>query len=130
MTTIREFSEQGFACRVVLIESERGARHYCGYVRTPWVFNTSTANHLIDAPGGLTYSDGEGEVGFDTAHSRMWNVDEDGEELPAAMNMGDREDALVFDPETVEEETRDLARQLDALVDLLENASLAGGEQV
>lgn len=100
--------------------------HWCGYAKTPLKVTEGTisevtdtgVHRLIDVHGGITYGpDDEGWVGFDTGHSRDFNVTEEDEELREGHATFGRDDELVnvWRPEDVREEVNKLADQLTLL---------------
>lgn len=126
-TETKHWVYDGRECKVVRIP----AGHYCGYAKTPLRFAPNdtgevTGNgifHLIEIHGGISYGvDEDGWLGFHTAHSHDYNVDEDGDELREDMSVYDLddEDVNVWDKEAVREEVRRLADQLTLIESFVE----------
>jgi len=122
----REWEHADLECRVTIVREN----HYCGYVCVPEAIRddlryTSTYDEKlgvleadVDVHGGVTYGlDGDGWIGFDTAHAGDTNYDGDGEPLPGWPNMmqvgrGGGDLDTDWTPETVTAEAESLADQL------------------
>jgi len=122
----KEFTYKGRRCKIV---RDSGLGHYCGYIRTGLRGNINSVENklyrLIDVHGGITYGvDEEGWVGFDTAHARDINKDEEGNITNQdALYDEDDEKSTIWTPEIVREEIEDLADQWESLEKTVHSAS-------
>jgi hypothetical protein len=73
----REWTYEGRPCR---IGKHDRLGHYCGYAQTALtVDRIEDVPPEVRAPGGITYVDEDGWVGFDCGHYNDFCFDEDGE---------------------------------------------------